>query len=205
MRAGGIREVSFFPPYHQIIYWWSLLKSDSQNTEVLSHILTHSKRLQRSRTLTVPMATSKSPAAPVVEIELDTPTYLEVPDFQRVAILGDYASGVTIVNNTTALLARRVKIGDVVSRRQFFQTFFSSCCAVSLDPPVGSSFSAQHQHQLWGRQWLWISLTLGVSGSLASCEHRAMIGGHLRAGRGSGFSCRDLWPLQRKTSFAASN
>lgn len=76
-----------------------MLKSDSQSTEVLSHILTHSKRLQRSRTLAVPMATSKSPAAPVVEIQVDTPTYLEVPDFQRVAILGDYASGVTIVNN----------------------------------------------------------------------------------------------------------
>lgn len=99
MRAGGIREVSFSPPYHQIIYSWSLLKSDSQNTEVLSLILTHSKRLQRSRTLAVPMATSKSPSAPVVEIEVDTPTYLEVPDFQRVAILGDYASGVTIVKN----------------------------------------------------------------------------------------------------------
>lgn len=76
-----------------------MLKSDSQSTEVLSHILTHSKRLQRSRTLAVPMATSKSPAAPVVEIQVDTPTYLEVPDFQRVAILGDYASGVTIANN----------------------------------------------------------------------------------------------------------
>lgn len=90
--------------------------------------MTHSKRLQRSRTLAVPMATSKSPAAPVVEIEVDTPTYLEVPDFQRVAILGDYASGVTIVKNAQHSL--------------YFPL------AVSLDPPVGSSFSAQHQHQL---------------------------------------------------------
>lgn len=32
--------------------------------------------------------------APVAEVLLDTPTYLEVPDFQRVAIIGDYASGV---------------------------------------------------------------------------------------------------------------
>uniref|UniRef100_A0AAQ4RKX2 AMP deaminase n=1 Tax=Gasterosteus aculeatus aculeatus TaxID=481459 RepID=A0AAQ4RKX2_GASAC len=28
--------------------------------------------------------------------QVDTPTYLEVPDFQRVAIIGDYASGVTM-------------------------------------------------------------------------------------------------------------
>ena len=32
--------------------------------------------------------------APVAEVLMDTPTYLEVPDFQRVAIIGDYASGV---------------------------------------------------------------------------------------------------------------
>lgn len=86
-----------FPPHIIRLYIHGLCLN--LNTEVLSLILTHSKRLQRSRTLAVPMATSKSLAAPVVEIEVDTPTYLEVPDFQRVAILGDYASGVTIVKN----------------------------------------------------------------------------------------------------------
>lgn len=50
--------------------------------------------------MAVPMASSKSAAPPVLEVTMDTPTYLEVPDFQRVAILGDYASGVTTVNNT---------------------------------------------------------------------------------------------------------
>lgn len=50
--------------------------------------------------MAVPMATSKSSAPPVLEVTMDPPTYLEVPDFQRVAILGDYASGVPIDNNT---------------------------------------------------------------------------------------------------------
>lgn len=37
-------------------------------------------------------------AAPVVSVEVDTPNYLEVPDFQRVAIIGDYASGVPFIS-----------------------------------------------------------------------------------------------------------
>lgn len=39
-------------------------------------------------------AGAKSASTPVVSVEVETPTYLEVPDFQRVAIIGDYASGV---------------------------------------------------------------------------------------------------------------
>uniref|UniRef100_A0A8C4NWY5 AMP deaminase n=1 Tax=Dicentrarchus labrax TaxID=13489 RepID=A0A8C4NWY5_DICLA len=54
------------------------------------------KRHQRRRTMAVPVAGSKATVAPVVSVEVDTPTYLEVPDFQRVAIIGDYASGVTM-------------------------------------------------------------------------------------------------------------
>lgn len=65
-----------------------------QTLTLLSCIFTRSKRHQWSRTLAVPVASSKTTAAPVVAVEVDTPTYLEVPDFQRVAILGDYASGV---------------------------------------------------------------------------------------------------------------
>lgn len=42
------------------------------------------KRLQRC------LGVAQATAAP----EEDRPTYLEVPDFQRVAILGDYAAGV---------------------------------------------------------------------------------------------------------------
>uniref|UniRef100_A0A4W5M0E8 AMP deaminase n=1 Tax=Hucho hucho TaxID=62062 RepID=A0A4W5M0E8_9TELE len=34
--------------------------------------------------------------APVADVLFNIPTYLEVPDFQRVAIIGDYASGVTM-------------------------------------------------------------------------------------------------------------
>lgn len=51
----------------------------------------------RSRTITVPTAAVKVAAAPVVSVEVDTPTYLEVPDFQRVAIVGDYAAGVLFI------------------------------------------------------------------------------------------------------------
>lgn len=53
-----------------------------------------SKRHHRSRTVAVPTISTQAAAAPVVQVEVDTPTYLEVPDFQRVAIIGDYASGV---------------------------------------------------------------------------------------------------------------
>uniref|UniRef100_A0A668A6G8 AMP deaminase n=1 Tax=Myripristis murdjan TaxID=586833 RepID=A0A668A6G8_9TELE len=38
----------------------------------------------------------KATPAAIEHWEVDTPTYLEVPDFQRVAIIGDYASGVTM-------------------------------------------------------------------------------------------------------------
>uniref|UniRef100_A0A8C9TAJ0 AMP deaminase n=1 Tax=Scleropages formosus TaxID=113540 RepID=A0A8C9TAJ0_SCLFO len=55
--------------------------------------------LQRARSLsmsTVPtdVPFSGAPMSPLPEV--DTPTYLEVPEFQRVAILGDYAAGVTM-------------------------------------------------------------------------------------------------------------
>uniref|UniRef100_A0A8C6P0I4 AMP deaminase n=1 Tax=Nothobranchius furzeri TaxID=105023 RepID=A0A8C6P0I4_NOTFU len=48
------------------------------------------KRLQRFRTGAIPAA------GPQVEVEVDAPTYLEVPEFQRVAVIGDYAAGVTM-------------------------------------------------------------------------------------------------------------
>ncbi|CAB1329758.1 unnamed protein product, partial [Coregonus sp. 'balchen'] len=57
------------------------------------------KRQQKCRIMTLPSSMSnqaRKVLAPVAEVLLDTPTYLEVPDFQRVAIIGDYASGVTM-------------------------------------------------------------------------------------------------------------
>lgn len=57
--------------------------------------LVHSKK--RSRTMAVPTAASQAAAMPVVSVEVDTPTYLEVPDFQRVAVIGDYAAGVLFI------------------------------------------------------------------------------------------------------------
>uniref|UniRef100_A0AAQ5Z7V3 AMP deaminase n=1 Tax=Amphiprion ocellaris TaxID=80972 RepID=A0AAQ5Z7V3_AMPOC len=53
------------------------------------------KRHQRCRT-TAKAAAGSQAAATSVPVEVDMPTYLEVPDFQRVAIIGDYAAGVTM-------------------------------------------------------------------------------------------------------------
>ncbi|TXL72485.1 hypothetical protein D9O29_23345, partial [Pantoea vagans] len=54
------------------------------------------KRHTRSRTMAMPTGTAQASAVPLISVAVDTPTYLEVPDFQRVAIIGDYASGVTM-------------------------------------------------------------------------------------------------------------
>ncbi|XP_028264751.1 AMP deaminase 1 isoform X2 [Parambassis ranga] len=54
------------------------------------------KRLQRCRTMVVPTVAKEKAAAHVETVEVDMPTYLEVPDFQRVATIGDYAAGVTL-------------------------------------------------------------------------------------------------------------
>lgn len=58
----------------------------------------NSKRLQRSRTMAVPNGSIQAVATPVAPVEEEKPTYLEVPDFQRVAIIGDYASGVLFMS-----------------------------------------------------------------------------------------------------------
>lgn len=58
----------------------------------------NSKRLQRSRTMAVPNGSIQAVATPVALVEEEKPTYLEVPDFQRVAIIGDYASGVLLMS-----------------------------------------------------------------------------------------------------------
>lgn len=54
----------------------------------------NSKRFQRSHATAIPTLSAKPATAPAASVEVDKPTYLEVPDFQRVAIIGDYASGV---------------------------------------------------------------------------------------------------------------
>ncbi|XP_068615193.1 AMP deaminase 1-like isoform X2 [Brachionichthys hirsutus] len=69
------------------------------HSEMAQHLHTEDdvekrKRHQRSCKLAVPVTAAT--VAPVVSVDVDTPNYLEVPDFQRVAIIGDYASGVTM-------------------------------------------------------------------------------------------------------------
>lgn len=92
---------------------------DQTSAVILPQLLFYySKRYQRSRTLTVPVAAAKATVAPVVSVEVDTPTYLEVPDFQRVAIIGDYASGVLFSIQMFALkvqCVRRRRSSDVQS------------------------------------------------------------------------------------------
>lgn len=57
----------------------------------------NSKRFQRSHAAAIPTLSAKAATAPAASAEVDKPTYLEVPDFQRVAIIGDYASGVLLL------------------------------------------------------------------------------------------------------------
>ncbi|XP_029361995.1 AMP deaminase 1 isoform X1 [Echeneis naucrates] len=54
------------------------------------------KRLQRNCNMALPAGAAQAAASQVMTVKVETPTYLEVPDFQRVAIIGDYASGVTM-------------------------------------------------------------------------------------------------------------
>ncbi|XP_013865783.1 AMP deaminase 1 isoform X1 [Austrofundulus limnaeus] len=54
------------------------------------------KRLQRCRTVAGPAAGPQVAAVHAAPVEVDAPLYLHVPDFQRVAVLGDYAAGVTM-------------------------------------------------------------------------------------------------------------
>ncbi|KAG5838840.1 hypothetical protein ANANG_G00227890 [Anguilla anguilla] len=55
---------------------------------------TEKRKKLMSRVQIAPMLGTKAEVSQTVE--LDTPLYLEVPAFQRVAIVGDYASGVTL-------------------------------------------------------------------------------------------------------------
>lgn len=47
--------------------------------------------------MAVPNGSIQAAASPVAQVTEEKPTYLEVPDFQRVAIIGDYASGVLLM------------------------------------------------------------------------------------------------------------
>ncbi|XP_061656584.1 AMP deaminase 1 [Syngnathoides biaculeatus] len=69
-----------------------------EDCPILHHEMAHhlhadddtEKRKRRFR------SAAQKTVAPAGSVEVDAPTYLEVPDFQRVAIIGDYASGVTM-------------------------------------------------------------------------------------------------------------
>lgn len=67
-----------------------------KTSHLTSLLLIHRKKRVNRCIIAVPLAAAQA-ATTVVEVEVDTPTYLEVPDFQRVAILGDIAAGVSFV------------------------------------------------------------------------------------------------------------
>uniref|UniRef100_A0A8C5CIU6 AMP deaminase n=1 Tax=Gadus morhua TaxID=8049 RepID=A0A8C5CIU6_GADMO len=106
------------------------------------------KRRQRCRTMGVPVACSSlSSVAPVVDVEVETPTYLEVPDFQRVAIIGDYASGVTMDDFELSCkgLYRAMNIREKYMRLAFQR--FPNITSQYLREMEGEPFRAEDQVQ----------------------------------------------------------
>uniref|UniRef100_A0AAX7UA71 AMP deaminase n=1 Tax=Astatotilapia calliptera TaxID=8154 RepID=A0AAX7UA71_ASTCA len=102
------------------------------------------KRKKRSRTMAVPTGASQA-AATVVSVEVDTPTYLEVPDFQRVAVIGDYAAGVTMDDFELACrgLYRALTIREKYMRLAFQR--FPRTASQYLRQTEGESFRPEEQ------------------------------------------------------------
>ncbi|XP_005454186.1 AMP deaminase 1 isoform X1 [Oreochromis niloticus] len=103
------------------------------------------KRKKRSRTMAVPTVASQAAATPVVSVEVDTPTYLEVPDFQRVAVIGDYAAGVTMDDFELACrgLYRALTIREKYMRLAFQR--FPRTASQYLRQIEGESFRPEEQ------------------------------------------------------------
>uniref|UniRef100_A0A668UV37 AMP deaminase n=1 Tax=Oreochromis aureus TaxID=47969 RepID=A0A668UV37_OREAU len=78
---------------------------------------------------------------------LDTPTYLEVPDFQRVAVIGDYASGVTMDDFELACrgLYRALTIREKYMRLAFQR--FPRTASQYLRQIEGESFRPEEQFE----------------------------------------------------------
>uniref|UniRef100_A0A3Q3CAN7 AMP deaminase n=1 Tax=Haplochromis burtoni TaxID=8153 RepID=A0A3Q3CAN7_HAPBU len=94
--------------------------------------------------MAVPTGASQA-AATVVSVEVDTPTYLEVPDFQRVAVIGDYAAGVTMDDFELACrgLYRALTIREKYMRLAFQR--FPRTASQYLRQTEGESFRPEEQ------------------------------------------------------------
>uniref|UniRef100_A0A3B4G9V5 AMP deaminase n=1 Tax=Pundamilia nyererei TaxID=303518 RepID=A0A3B4G9V5_9CICH len=94
--------------------------------------------------MAVPTGASQA-AATVVSVEVDTPTYLEVPDFQRVAVIGDYAAGVTMDDFELACrgLYRALTIREKYMRLAFQR--FPRTASQYLCQTEGESFRPEEQ------------------------------------------------------------
>ncbi|CAG01709.1 unnamed protein product, partial [Tetraodon nigroviridis] len=121
-------------------------------TEMAHHLHTDDdkekrrKRFQRSCTIAVPTAAAAA-AAPAAAVEVDKPLYLEVPEFQRVAIIGDYASGVTMDDFEVSCkgLFRALTIREKYMRlayQRFPQTASKFLCQIE-----GETFKPEDQLQ----------------------------------------------------------
>ncbi|XP_043932654.1 AMP deaminase 1 [Protopterus annectens] len=99
------------PISHQEMQHHLILKEEKESQEK------RKKRLQRFRSVALCVSTTSkliSQLPSVHESDISTPLYLTVPDFQRVAISGDYASGVTVEDfeQTCKGLFRALKIRE---------------------------------------------------------------------------------------------
>ncbi|XP_076015424.1 AMP deaminase 1-like isoform X2 [Genypterus blacodes] len=103
------------------------------------------KRKKRSKRCLLAMSNAKATATPIVEV--DRPIYLEVPDFQRVAILGDYASGVTMDDFELSCkgLYRALTIREKYMKLAFQR--FPRTSSEYLRSIEGESFNAEEQMQ----------------------------------------------------------
>ncbi|XP_069046395.1 AMP deaminase 1 [Lepisosteus oculatus] len=105
------------------------------------------KRLQRARTISVPSPLSEKSPTTLVPVVEEVPIYLEVPEFQRVAIIGDYASGVTMDDFELACkgLYRALTIREKYMRLAFQR--FSSTASQYLRMIEGEVWKPEDQVQ----------------------------------------------------------
>jgi len=122
------------------------------------------KRKKRCRaTMAVPVAGSHASVAPVHAVEVDTPVYLEVPDFQRVAIIGDYASGVSMDDFELSLstddpmqfhYTKEPLMEEYAIAAQVFKLSTCDMCEISRNSVLQSGLSAEEKAHFLGPHYL---------------------------------------------------
>ncbi|XP_019718748.1 AMP deaminase 1 isoform X2 [Hippocampus comes] len=126
-----------------------------EDCPILHHEMAHhlhvdddvEKRKKRFHSMAAPRADTHTREVPVMSVEVDTPIYLEVPDFQRVAIIGDYASGVTMddFEQSCKGLYRAMSIREKYMRLAYQR--FPRTASQYLRDIEGEAFKAEDQVQ----------------------------------------------------------